>query len=301
MADKVWRSAALIGFILVFWPTMHWLWQRWTISIWYNGHGMFVPLVVAYLSYLYLRDDRSCEEESSPLGFAFLIPGLLMVVVDSSIKTQLLSALGLVLALIGLTLLLLGARRSSALGFPLALLFFMLPIHTAFIDRLVLILRRISATGCEHVANLTGLPVMRDLTTLHLPNAALEIADACSGFSTLYASVTMALILAYLAHSTARRIAILIAAVPIAIGCNILRCTLLAYLVNYQGAEVLATPLHPMTGIVSFSLALSILFLLSSFGAAKRGASDSAIATVPAAHLDRAAADADSGGGPLVR
>ena len=51
MTDKVLRSAALIGFALVFGPTVVWLWHRWTISIWYNGHGMFVPLVVAYLAY----------------------------------------------------------------------------------------------------------------------------------------------------------------------------------------------------------------------------------------------------------
>jgi exosortase len=257
--------------------------------------------VVAYLAYLYLREDISRKEESSPWGFAFLLPGLLMVVVDSAIRTQLLSAIGLVFSLLGLTLLLLGARRSKALGFPLVLLFFMLPIPTAFIDRLVLVLRRISATGCEHVASLTGLPVLRDFTTLYLPNSSLEIADACSGFSTLYASVTMALILAYLTPSTARRVAILISAVPVAIGCNILRCTLLAYLVNYQGAGVLETPLHPLTGIFSFSFALAILFLISWFRAPKERSSDTSLSTIPPADNVCSSADVDTGRSSLLR
>ncbi len=301
MRDRLLRGLALVLSALVFGPTVVWLWGRWTMSIWYNGHGMFVPLVVAYLAYLYFREDRATEEESSPWGFAFLVPGLLMVLVDSGIRTQLLSAVGLVFSLIGLALLLLGARRSKALGFPLVLLFFMLPIPTAFIDRLVLALRRISATGCEHVANLTGLPVLRDFTTLHLPNSSLEIADACSGFSTLYASVTMALILAYLANSTPRRVAILISAVPVAIGCNILRCTLLAYLVNYQGGSILDTPLHPLTGILSFSFALAILFLISWFRAPKERSSDTSFSTIPPADNVRSCSDVDSGRSSLLR
>ncbi len=301
MKDKLMPWLAGILLAAVFAPTGMWLWDRWTMSIWQNGHGMFVPLVVGYLAYQHLKHDRSGAEETSPWGFLFFVPGLLMVVADSGIRTQLLSAVGLIFTTIGLAILLLGARSATSLVFPLVLLFLMLPIPTAFIDRFVLLLRVVSATGCEHLTRFTGLAIFRDFTTLHLPRNTLEIADACSGFSTLYATVTMALILAYLTPSIARRIFILLAAAPIAIGCNIVRCVALAYLVHYRGSEVLGTPLHPMTGIFSFSAALVILFSLSWFGLPKERYRDTTVEAIPAPHLDRAGADPDPGRRPFVR
>lgn len=284
----------------VFAPTAMWLWSRWTISIWHNGHGMFVPLIVAYLAYQSLKSEPSKEEESSGWGFAFVIPGLLLVIVDSVIRTQLLSAIGLILFVIGSVALLLGLRRTRALFFPLLLLFFMLPIPTAFVENIVLVLRRLSAAGCEYVLNTTGLPVLREFTTLRLPSGTIEIADACSGFSTLYASVTMALILCYLISSNARRALILISAVPLAISCNILRCALLGYLVHYRGIEVLETQLHPLTGIFSFSMALGLLYFISSFRTRKEQTIGTPVQALPPANRDDTPADDDSGGSPLV-
>jgi exosortase len=295
MKNRVLNIAAILLFVLVFGPTFIWLWQRWTISIWHNGHGMFVPLVVGYLAYHALRADKSQNEESSAWGFALFIPGLILVIIDNPIKTQLLSAVGLIFCLIGLMLLVFGARRTGAFAYPLLLLFLMLPIPTAFIDRFILFLRQISATGCAYLTDLTGMPVLREFTTLHLPNSSLVIAEACSGFSTLYASVTMALILCYMVSSNARRALILLSCFPLAIACNIVRCTALAYLVNYRGPEVLGTPLHPLTGILSFSAALGLLFAVAMLGDTKGKKLDETLEPIHAAHRRCAAADADPG------
>jgi len=279
-AEKI---VLLILFVLVFAPTAVWLWQRWTMSIWHNGHGMFVPLIVAYLGYQTLKRHAFQQEESSAWGFLFFIPGLVFVIADNAIHTQLLSAVGLIFCIIGLVILLLGLKRARALAYPLIILFLMLPIPTAFIDRFVLLLRYISASGCAYIVGVTGLPVLREFTTLHLPNSSLEIADACSGFSTLYASVTMALILCYAISSNLRRALILFICVPLAIGCNILRCVLLAYLVNYGGSEALSTQLHPFTGIFSFSLTLVLLFAIA-FVKIPRGRNlDTVVEKIPAA------------------
>src|SRR5664280_603156 len=87
-AHAVWILLA----ILVFAPTIHWLWQRWTMSVWQNIHGMFIPYVVAYFILEELRSDQIVHAEQSAWGFLFLIPGLGMIVLDSAIRTQLLSA-----------------------------------------------------------------------------------------------------------------------------------------------------------------------------------------------------------------
>ena len=255
--------------ILVFAPTIYWLWQRWTMSVWHNVHGLFIPFVCAYFIYEVLRSDPIVEAEQSAWGFLFLIPGLAMIVLDSAIHTQLLAAFGMLVCLPGLSLLLLGSRRTRALSFVWILAFFMLPIPAAFIENFTLILRRISAAGAERVIAMLGVPVARQDTTLFLPKGPLSIVDACSGFSTLYACVTLALVLAYMNPAWPRRVLTLVAAFPVAIAGNILRCALFALVVQRWGGGTLHTPLHPASGVLTFTAAALLLIFLS--GAEIRG------------------------------
>jgi len=249
--------------VLVFAPTIYWLWQRWTMSVWHNVHGMFIPLAVAYLIRKVLRSDQIADAEQSAWGFLFLIAGLGMIVLDSAIRTQLLAAFGMVVCLPGFSLLLLGSRRTRALAFVWVLSFFMLPIPAAFIEGLILLLRRITAAGAGQLMALFGTTVTREGTTLFLPGANLYITDACSGFSVLYASFTLALVLAYMNPSWPRRVITLGAAFPIAVACNILRCTLLGLLVQHWGGGILDTRIHPISGMLTFTAAAVLLAFLS--------------------------------------
>ena len=65
----------------------------------HNIHGMFIPFVVAYFIRKELRSDQIVDAEQSAWGFLFLIPGLGMMALDSAIRTQLLSAFGMVVCL----------------------------------------------------------------------------------------------------------------------------------------------------------------------------------------------------------
>src|SRR5208283_4735204 len=257
-AHTVWILLA----ILVFAPTIYWLWQRWTMSVWNNVHGLFIPFIVAYFIREVLRSDQIVDAEQSAWGFLFLIPGLGMIVLDSDIRTQLLSAFGMVVCLPGLSLLLLGSRRTKALTFAWVLAFLMLPIPAAFIERFILLLRRISAAGAEPVIALF-VPVAREDTTLFLPQHNLFVTDACSGFSALYASVTLALVFASISPSWPRRVVTLGAAFPIAMACNILRCALLALIVQRWGSGILDTVLHPASAVLTFTTAAALLAFLS--------------------------------------
>lgn len=249
--------------LLVFAPTIYWLWQRWTMSVWHNVHGLFIPVIAALLIRYVLRSDPIKQAEQSAWGFLFLAVGLGMVALDSAIRTQLLSAIGLVVCLPGFSLLLLGARRTKKLAFVWVLCFFMLPIPAAFVERLMLLLRTITAVGAEQCLSLLGVPILREGTTLHLPAATLVVSDACSGFAALYASVALALILAYLNPSRLRGSLTLAAAFPVAVACNILRNTFLALAVERWGSHVLDTVVHPASGMVMFAAAAALLTLLS--------------------------------------
>ena len=175
-------------------------------------------------------------------------------------QTQLLSAVSFVLLLPGLSLLFLGAARTRRIAFPLLFVALMLPIPLAVTERLHLVLRQIAAHACEVLVPMLGIPVMRVETTLHTPNASLLVADACSGFSTLYAAGAVALLTMYLSASNVRRALVGILFAPIAIVVNVVRVALLVVLVYWQGTDVLATSLHELSGIVTFLIALPVIF-----------------------------------------
>ena len=104
---------------------------------------------------------------------------------------------------------------------------------------------------------------------IDLANAVVEIADACSGFSTLYASMAFAFLLAYFSSSTKRRVMVLLLAAPIAVASNVARMVLLLTLVLWRGPEVLDTFIHPLSGMLTFAVALPVLLWIGGNDAKK--------------------------------
>ena len=265
-AERAASPALLLGLAallaLVYGPTASWLVERWTMSIWHNAHGALVLPVAFWLMWQELRPTLRQGPASSPLGWCFVVPALLLHVLDQGMQTQLLSAVSFVLLLPGLSLLLLGTARTRRIAFPLAFAALMLPIPLAVTERLHMVLRQIASLACEVLVPMFGIPVLRVETTLHTPNASLVVADACSGFSTLYAAGAVALLTMYLSASNVRRLLVGLLFAPIAIAVNIVRVALLVCLVYWQGTDVLATSLHELSGIVTFLIALPVIFWL---------------------------------------
>src|SRR5262245_48470282 len=253
---------AFVELIVLFAPTVSWLFDRWTMSVWHNAHGLLIPPIVAYFAWNELKPLRHLPRSASAWGFLFLVPALVLHAVDAGMHTQLLSALAIFIAMPGLSLLLLGAERTRAIAFPLAFLAFALPIPLALTEQLHWQLRLIATAGASTIVPWFGIPIFVEGTTLHMPNGYLLVADACSGFSTLYAAAAVACLTAYGAPTTARRILVLLAAAPLAIAANLARVSLLVVLVASFGGGILETMIHPVSGLMTFALALPIIFWL---------------------------------------
>lgn len=259
------RWAWLVPLVAAFGPTLAWLWERWTRAVNDHEHGMFMPLVAAYLVREKLRSDPVAGERSNALGLAFVALGLAMLALDSGIRSELLGAVGLVVVLPGLALLLLGSQRTGHIALPILITAMMLPIPAAFVTRLSLVLRRMTAVAVEQIVPLVGPPLAREDTLLHLPNALIQVADACSGFQMLYASVATGLILTQLVHSRWRRIALLLGCVPLALFANWVRVSALVLLAHHHGPQILDTGWHEGTGLATF-VAISLVGLFSIAG-----------------------------------
>jgi exosortase len=256
----LWAAAAEL--LVLYAPTMVWLYGRWTLSVWHHAHGLLIPPIVGYFVYQELRQQRSLPATSSALGLAIVIPALALHALDAGMHTQLLSAVSLVLLLPGLSLLMLGIQRTRAIVLPLAFLALALPIPLTFTEQAHWQLRQLATAITGRVVPMLGIPVFVEGTTLHMPQGALQIADACSGFSTLYAAIAVACLVAYSSASGGRRALVLLTAAPIAIASNVLRIIVLVLLVVWQGSGILDTFIHPLSGMATFALSLPIIFWL---------------------------------------
>ena len=256
----LWLIVLQLG--LLYAPTCLWLWDRWTMSVWQNGHGILVTAIVLYLVWGELQKLKSLPLSSNPWGFAILITALLIHMLDTGMHSQLLSGIALFLSLPGLALLFLGNERTKAILFPLSTLLLTLPIPLVFTESIHLVLRHIATKSVAWLLKLFGVPVFSSGTLLEVEGGSLMVADACSGFATLYAAITIAILTAYFCNSTTRRILLLLIAAPLAIAVNIMRVLLLTLLVNWFGLDVLATSAHEISGLLTFMIALPIIFFL---------------------------------------
>lgn len=261
-----WRRPLLVlvalELVVVFAPTVVWLFDRWTLSVWHNAHGMFVPPLAAWLAWQELKAHPNVPATSSRWGYALLVPALALHALDAGMHTQLLSAVALFVAIAGLALLTLGTARTRLIAFPLAFLAFAIPIPLALTEPLHLVLRQFAAAGSAALLPMFGVSVFREGTVLHTTVGPVTIVDACSGFSTLYASVAVASLAAYSATGWRRRALVFLSAAPIALGANLLRVLVLILLVLWSGWGVLDTFIHPLSGMITFVLALPLIFWL---------------------------------------
>jgi exosortase len=252
--------AVLVALAVVYAPTVAWLFGRWTISVWHHAHGLFIPPLVGWLIASELKRRRDLPVTANAWGFALLLPALILHVLDTGVRTQLLSALSLVIALPGLSLLFLGWPRTRVILFPLLFTAFALPIPLALTEQIHLLLRQMTTALVAPLLAATGVSLFAQGTTISLANATVEVADACSGFSTLYAAMAFAFLLAYFTTSTSRRIMVLAIAAPVAVAANVLRMLILLHLVVWRGPAILDTFIHPLSGLLTFAVALRLVW-----------------------------------------
>ncbi len=252
----------IILLLILYMPTLLWLWDRWTMSVWQNGHGILVFSLVNYIIWRELQKLKDVSANSNSWGYIILIPSLLLYILDTGINTQLLSGFAMFSSFIGLSLLFLGSVKTKVILFPLLTMLLTLPIPLVFTEAMHLMLRHIATKSVAFILSQMGVPVFTSGTLLEIEGGTLMVADACSGFATLYAAITIAILTAYFCNSTERRIILLLIAVPLAIGVNIIRVLVLALLVNYYGLNILATSAHEISGLLTFMVALPILFII---------------------------------------
>lgn len=157
----------------------------------------------------------------------------------------------------------LGRGWMRAMAFPLAFLFFMVPLPGWAVDGLETALKLASAEATALFFDWSGLPVLRDGLVFQLPGIVLEVAQECSGIRSTYVLFMTSLLASYLLLETPWRRALLVAVViPLGIVRNGFRILVLGLLCVHIGPEMIHSAIHRRGGSLFFLLSLIPLFLL---------------------------------------
>jgi exosortase len=231
----------------------------------YYSHGFLIPLLSAFVIWWKRDALKTMSVVPSRAGLWVLGGGLLLYMLATSWLVNFISALSMLFVLAGLSVYLFGFAVTRALWFPLAFLFYMVPLPKFSIIYITFWLKLLVASLAADFVEIVGIPVLLDGAYLALPNGVIEIENACSGLRSLIALTSLGAVYAYLAPlSTARKWILFIASVPIALAANLIRVVamvLVSYRYGPRGRAFEWTDFT--TGLLVFALAFLGLYLVS--------------------------------------
>ena len=258
-------AAILIGVMLVlFWPTLLWMNERFFEENSYYGHGWLIPPAIAFL--LYQRREMIIRNRPRPgwYGLVILIPGLLLHLFSLFFGINFLSGLSLPIVIFGLVLTQWGWDRARYILGPLLLTVFMIPLPGIWLISIVFQLKLYSAAIGVALGRLLGITIIHNGIEIVLPTAPpgeiLTIGDPCSGLRSLISFAALGGFFTLLLPLTiGRRVIIFLSAVALAPISNILRVVGLIVLRQTVGPEILSGPWHIILGVLIFFLCFLLL------------------------------------------
>jgi exosortase len=225
------------------------------------SHGFLVPVFTGFLVWQRRRRLAALPARGSWLGVPVLLVGVLALIVGDVGAELFLTRSSLIVIVAGLILFHLGVDMFRALAFPLAFLFFMVPLPSIVFYAAALPLQSMAARNAAWALDLLGIPVMLDGNVIHLSQISLGVAEACSGIRSLISLIALSVAWASLTLAGAWRIAILVAcAVPITIVANAGRIVLTGLIGQSLGIEYAEGFFHTFSGWAIFLLAFLCLY-----------------------------------------
>ena len=253
--------AVLAILLVLYWRAGHELYINWTLVDSYYSHGFLVPFVTLAFLWRDRRALRRIPAGCSGWGFLWMAGAACLLVVGDFFGFRVFGHVSLIPMLIGLLLLFQGLGRTRAMWFPLAFLFFMIPIPPSLTQSIALRLKLFAAECAVGLANAVTLPMVRQGSSVYFGDDYLVIGDICGGLRSLIALLALGALMAYVSKTRPwARIVVLLFAGPIAVVANVFRIFLLCVVGHFYGSKIAAGRVHDISGYLIFVVAL-VLFL----------------------------------------
>jgi exosortase B len=250
----------LLGLAALYVPSYISLYQK----IWTNSDEMHGPIVFAVALWALWSMRKSLSQtttQASQIGWPVLGIGLGMYFIGRALDIMVLE-IGSQLLVVSACLLFLGGWKAVRIAaFPLAFLFFLVPLPGNFVDSMTGALKQVVSNVAENVLYSLGYPIARSGVMLSIGPYQLLVADACSGLKSMFSLSAMGFLYVYLKdHKDWARNSFLIALLlPIAFAANVVRVIVLILVTYHFGDAAGQGFVHDAAGIVLFMVAILLL------------------------------------------
>ncbi len=224
------------------------------------AHGLFAPLVAAYLCWEMRALLSTPSDLPSYAGLPILIGAALLGVASTIAQSSTFGRLAFLISLGGCLVAWGGFRLLRRFLFPLALLLFTFPIPDVLYGQLTQPLQLLASFLAELSFESLGYGVIRDGNILQLAHIRLNVVEACSGLRSLVTLTFFCLIYGYFLESRAwLRVLVVLLAIPAAIFVNMLRIVSTGILGKYNVAWTKGL-YHDMLGWSGFFVGFFLVF-----------------------------------------
>lgn len=236
------------------------------------GHAYLVPIISLAFAWKHRR-----ELFSTPLMTFW--PGLTLLLGGISIYSfflfgfpnHMFQGFALLVSLAGVVLLLAGPRLLAVLAFPIAYLAMGVTISEQVMNGITFQLKIMASQASGVVLTILGIEnnVAGNMLTIFTADGRelpLNVAEACSGMRMVIAFIALAVAVAFfgLRHWW-QRIAVICLAIPVALGMNVARVVVLAYLSIYD-PDMATGEAHTLIGtlllVPAFFIFMGVVWLL---------------------------------------
>jgi exosortase len=241
----------------------------WARSAWnpetHYEHGPLVPFIALFLAWNALPKLRGVRPAPSNLGLIPLFIGLALFVVSARSLQARLALAALPFLLIGIILFAAGKHYARVLLFPVACLFFLIPLPG--VDQATVRLQLLVTQAANVICNVIGIHLLAVGTTLRAVDQSFnfEIAGGCSGINSLMAITLMTAVFAHLTQNRLwKQIVLFAASVPVAIIGNIARLVAIMIVAKCFGQKIAGGWFHDISSyVISFPFAFGALCLVN--------------------------------------
>ncbi len=255
-------SAVFLLSIIAFYPT----WKS-LVDIWIRSETFAHGFIVIPISLWVIWQKKELHNQIIPgkpswLGLAFTLLNGFLWLLGSLIHALVIQQYALVGILIGGIWFYLGDKTTKKLVFPLAFLYFMVPVGEALLPYLM----QYTADFTIYLLRKTGLSVYREGMHFELVTGKWSVVEACSGLRYLLASFTLGTIYAYITYTkTYKRILFSLFSLILPIIANGFRAYMIVMIGHLSGMKLAVGVDHIIYGAIFFAFIIFLMFYIGSF------------------------------------
>jgi exosortase A len=239
------------------WFSMAYVW--WTSDTF--AHGFIALPCAAWMIWRRREDWAQVEQRTWWPGLAALLGCGALWLAGRLGGVASLEELAAVAAIPATLLLLAGPSIVRALAFPLAFLFFAVPIG----EFLTPIMMNYTADATVMALRWSGVPVYREGLHFMVPTGRWSVVEACSGLRYLIASLALGVLYAYLQFRTLRyRLMFIGMAVIVPIVANWIRAYMIVMLGHLSNMKIATGVDHLVYGWLFFGIVMAAMFWFGS-------------------------------------